>query len=139
MILTFHLLKKWLPELNSRRYTAEDFYSIVNRKECDVVEMHLKRKGYYVTNGKEDYIFLKNRLRELAWLQAAFHEMIHLLMHVPCKFLKRRHEREAQVFALIAMFPEHELPQLVLEYDTFDPFTQFLIRKRLKVLQRYGL
>jgi hypothetical protein len=139
MLLTFDILKASLPELNSRRYTAEDFWQVTTQKRCEVYERKLKKKGYYATNGREHYIFLKHRLRELAWLEAAFHEMIHLLVHHPCHFLKRRHQTEASAFALIAMFPEKDLPELVSQWDQLDEFTHFLLYKRLQILERYGI
>jgi Zn-dependent peptidase ImmA (M78 family) len=140
MLLTFDILKtNYLPDLNRRKYTADDFWQITSKKQCAVFEMRLRKKGYYATNGRENYIFLKYRLRELAWLEAAFHELIHLLIHHPCKFLHRKHQKEARAFALIAMFPKDELPQIVAEFGTFDEFTQYLIYKRLKILDKYGL
>lgn len=139
MLLTFRILKNSLPELNNRRYTSADFWNVTTAKKCEVVEMRLKKKGYYLTNGRENYIFLKYRLRELAWLEAAFHEMIHLLVHHPCKFLHQRHQKEARAFALIAMFPQKDLPRLAAEFGQLDDFTQFLIYKRFKILKDYGL
>lgn len=139
MLLTFDILKNALPDLNRRRFTADDFWQITDARQCEVFELRLKKKGYYLTDGRENYIFLKCALRELAWLEAAFHEMIHLLVHYPCKFLYRRHQTEARAFALIAMFPKDDLPQIVREMSSFDEFTQYLIYKRLQILDRYGL
>jgi len=141
MLLAFQLLKNgFLPDLNERSHTSDDFWHITDRKKCEVFEMRLRKKGYYITNGRdEDYIFLKYRLRELAWLEAAFHEMIHLLMHIPIKYLHRRHQKEARAFALIAMFPQKDLPRLVADYAHLDEFTQYLLYKRLKILKDYGL
>ena len=127
-------IKYYLPDLNERRLLASDFWSICDRQRCQVFEIPLENGGYYLTNGRDDYIFLSLYMREFIWLETAFHEMIHLLLHYPADFLLQKQQNEARALALIAMMPQKDLPALAREYDQLDTDLQFLFHKRLQVL-----
>lgn len=134
MYFAFTRVKYYLPEFNERRLVANDFWSVCDRQNCEVFEIPLENGGYYLTNGTDDYIFLNSYLREFIWLETAFHELVHLLLHYPAKFLLQKQQNEARACALIAMMPQKDLARLASEYDELGPDLQFLFRKRLEVL-----
>lgn len=139
MNLAYSRLKEFLPELNERTHTPRDFWRQIERTGANVVHKAQKKRGYYATNGKEDYIFLAQDLADELWLEAAFHEMVHLILHFPCAFLFSKQQTEARSLALIALLPQTDLPRLVRIYAHLETGEQLLVYERLKVLEFYNL
>lgn len=139
MLFAFDCAKKVIPQLNVTRIIAKDFWNVCEIKRCDVTEMELDKPGYYVTDGKEDYIFLDHRLREYKWLIAAFEELFHLIVHFPCDFLLEKQQIEAKTLAIVAMIPQPELFRLLRVYEQLEREMQFLVYKRLQVFHKYQL
>lgn len=126
-----------------------DFYRICKRFRVTVIEMPLRVGGFYYRVMGRDYIAIDSRLTGPAKLLVQFHELAHFLLHTPetgatANFhavgRKTRPEREADLFALVAVIPKTRLETRsaaeFMDDLAFDPDT---MQQRIDILDRHGL
>lgn len=148
-----HLARKFLSlriGWNERPFTRRDFYRLCRRNKIKVVEMPLQVPGFLMVVRGKAYIQLNSRLRGLAWLEAALHELGHYYLHTPptstvAYFFRlkpdSKEEHEADAFASVALLPEAKLRRMLkISAEEWEPgFTKEMIEFRLKVLETYGV
>ncbi|MDQ3918113.1 MAG: ImmA/IrrE family metallo-endopeptidase [Acidobacteriota bacterium] len=125
MILALATIKRLIPEWNERPLTAADFYRLCRRFKVKVHSIPLRVPGFYMYSRRYGaHIYVNSKLRGVAWLLAAFHELGHHLMHTPpdvtvAFFYQLRpntkEDREADAFAYTALLPEPLLRRLLTE------------------------
>lgn len=141
MKLALAKLKRLIPELDKRPLTARDFFRICRRERIKVFEIPLSVPGFYVVCKGKAYIYLNCRLRGVAWLLAAFHELGHHFLHAPpfatvALFYQlkpdTRQEKEAQAFAITAVIPEPLMKELLAsgEYVEDEGLSAELLKDR---------
>lgn len=170
MLLALAMIKRLIPEWNERPLTEADFWRICRRLKGDrkvkVHEIPLSVPGFYMSSPYGGaHIYINSKLRGMAWLLAAFHELGHHLMHAPpdvtvAYFYQQKpdtkEDKEADAFSTISVLPEPLLRRLLAENASeylasgqVDEdgevtancygFTMKLIKERLKVLETYSL
>jgi len=133
MNLTFRTLKKYFPELNRRTITRERISQVLKAVGVSVFEIPMEGRGAYVidrTDGSE-YVFIRQGLRGLLGHETFAYESTHALCHDPgAKFLKWRHDLQAEVFSIVMMIPATDLPRLNRIKNQLDEESYELIKKR---------
>ena len=133
---------------NERPLTDEDFQRICRRLNVTVEEMPLRVGGFYYRVKGRDYIVIDSRLTGIAKRMVQFHELGHLLFHVPASGVtanfhgfghKTRVEREADLFAVCAVLPRpmietHSLAELIDDGIPADT-----VAERLQILADHGI
>lgn len=105
MLQAYNLIKDAIPEFNVHCVTADRIFSIVEERRIEFIEKRQIKPGYYVHDEGEDYIFIKATLNGLKWLEAAIHELIHAICHIPINRLHRKQQLEARALSIIALIP----------------------------------
>jgi len=100
---------------NERPLTEADFYRLCRRHKVTVQELSLRVSGFYYSLLGGHYIAIDSKLPARKKLFVMFHEFAHFLMHVPDQKNatasyhgvghQTRKEREADIFALVALIP----------------------------------
>src|SRR5437588_3644541 len=92
---SLELLKNKIPGFNRRRQVESDFWKLIKRERIIFVTWKMPDggKAFYGVNrkGKRVYRFIamdEYLFESGAWLQTAFHELIHHFLHVPQSKLK---------------------------------------------------
>jgi Zn-dependent peptidase ImmA (M78 family) len=103
---------------NERPLTEADFYKLCHRFKITVQELPLRVGGFYYCMMGRHFIAIDSKLAPRKRLFVMFHELAHYLMHAPnhnetasyhCVGRPTRKEREADMFALVALIPKHLL------------------------------
>lgn len=130
--------------------TEADFFRLCKRKRVSVVFLSLGVRGYYYRKDSRDYIAIKKGMAPMQELFVMFHELAHCLFHTPSavgetalfsgKRGDSREEMEADAFACgallpITIFSTTPPDELVEEHG----YPNWLIRKRLRIYERYGI
>lgn len=139
MMLCYERIKKIIPAFNERPLTEDDFYFLTEVNNIDVCEMKLKKRGYHVWDGEDDYIFIKKTLRGLKWMETAFHELFHAMLQIPLKYMHRRQQLEANAFALIALIPLPMLQSYSFLEENPTRHAYWLFKERQKIFFLYGV
>lgn len=139
MMLSYLKIKEIIPAFNERALTPEDFFLLAETNNIDVCEMKLKRRGYYVWDDGDDYVFIKMSLRGLKWLETAFHELFHALTSIPVDYLHHKQQIEANAFALIALIPLPSLKSYAFLEENPTSNAQWLFKERKRVFFLYGV
>lgn len=109
---------------NERALTEADFHRLCRRFRVTVQELPLRVSGFYYSMLGGHFIAVDSKLPPRQKLFVMFHEFAHFLMHAPDQNAtasyhgvgrQTRKEREADVFALVAL-----IPRLWLETRTPD-------------------
>lgn len=108
--ILFHIIKKKLPNWNSRIYSYADIPVLCRETRVGFVEGPTKYKGEYRFHDGYPIIVVRNGIRDRLRDWIAFHELGHHLLHYPSthKFSKSiftKADREANFFAAIALMP----------------------------------
>ena len=140
MQMSYEILRKRVSSFNRKAHISKDFHKIRNIYKCDYAKKLLMRKGYYVSDGSGDYIFVDKRLSGAEKLEVQFHEMTHLLLDYPCDFMEFRQHIHAQVFSLIFLIPKKD----ILEYsemnlEEIDYRLHPFLSARWQILQKFGI
>jgi Zn-dependent peptidase ImmA (M78 family) len=105
---------------NERRLNEADFHRLCRRFKITVEELPLRVSGFYYCMLGRHFIAIDSKLPPRKKLFVMFHELAHYLMHAPNHNetasyhgvgRPTRKEREADMFALVALFPKHLLEQ----------------------------
>ena len=99
---------------NERPLAEADFYRLCRRFRITVDEIPLRVSGFYYCVAGRHFIAIDSKLPSRKKLFVMFHELGHYLMHVPNQNetasyhgvgKPTRKEREADIFALVALVP----------------------------------
>jgi Zn-dependent peptidase ImmA (M78 family) len=135
---------------NKRPLTEEDFFRICRRERIAVQEMPLSVRGFYGVCKARRFIALDSKMRGVARLFTAYHELGHHFLHAPkatmqVNYFHLREEPrvklEADAFAAVALLPEPKLRRMLsIPVEEWEPgFTAEMIEFRLKVLELYRI
>lgn len=148
MNLIIKRLIEFIPHLNSRELTEDDFYKLCRREKVAVREMPLKENiyGYYTNLKGKSYIVINRNLSKMRWLEVAFHELGHHYLHAPVpqsvffnsQDLTHKQEVEAQTLALLALIPQPILQEIENDADVIFDYPLHLIEERIKLFHDYG-
>lgn len=103
---------------NERPLTEADFHRLCRRFSITVDEIPLGVSGFYYCLRGRHFIAIDSKLPPRRKLFVMFHEFAHFLMHAPNTNetasyhgvgRKTRKEREADIFALVALIPRRWL------------------------------
>lgn len=137
------LIKKRLPDWNKRIFGMKDFERICSEERIVFVEgIGRKHKGEFIPYANRNMIILRAGLDEGERRWVAFHELGHYFLHAAAhqftRSVERRMDREANIFAAVALLPRSLLiadEQLAL--DGYYP--EEFVRMRQDILREYGL
>ena len=135
---------------NRRPLSEDDFFRICRREKIAVQEMPLSVRGFYGVCKGRRFIALDSKMRGVARLFTAFHELGHHFLHAPkataqVNYFHLREEPkvkfEADAFAVVSLLPEPKLRRMLttLEEEWEPGYTAEMIEFRLKVLATYGV
>ena len=134
---------------NERPLSEADFYRLCRRFRITVEEIPLRVSGFYYCVMGRHFIAIDSKLPPRRKLFVMFHEFAHFLMHAPntnetASYLgvgrPTRKEREADMFALVAM-----IPRTLLETRTSDELiaddgiSREELRQRFELFEKHGL
>jgi Zn-dependent peptidase ImmA (M78 family) len=154
MKIALSRLKELFPGLNRRRFTEIDCWRNAERFNALVKTAPLAVDGYCgvgVYRGKiRSYIFLNSILTGEMFLRAFLHELAHVALHQArgtkavlylqsTDITVNRQENEADLFALIALYPQELFLDLCnAPADDLAGYSQPLLMKRLDIYRRLG-
>lgn len=142
VILT-SLIRKRLPDWNQRVLGMKDFEQICHAERVLFLEsIGRKHKGEFIPYANRNIIILRAGLNEGERRWVAFHELGHYFLHAAAhqfsRSAHRRMDREANIFAAIALLPTQLIKndeQLAL--DGYYP-AEF-IKIRHEIYKEYGI
>ena len=124
MFFSLEKYKKLKIGWNERPLTEADFHRLCRRHKVTVQELSLRVSGFYYSMLGGHFIAIDSKLPARKKLFVMFHEFAHFLMHAPDQNAtasyhgvgrQTRKEREADLFALVAL-----IPRVWLETRTAD-------------------
>ncbi len=134
---------------NRRRLTEEDFYTLCRRHKVTIEELPLRVSGFYYSVAGRHFIAVNSNLAVGEKLFVMFHEFAHFLLHAPDSGAtanfhgigrKTRKEREADMFALVALIPQQWLidraPGEIIESENV---TAEKLRERMEIFNARGI
>lgn len=134
---------------NEKPLTEADFYRLCQRFRITVEEIPLRVSGFYYCVMGRHYIAIDRGLRGKQKLFVMFHEFAHFLMHAPNTNetasyhgvgRQTRKEREADLFALVALIPQHWLETRTPDELIADEgITSDMLRERMELFARHSL
>lgn len=138
--LTYRILQNRIPSFNRRSHNETDFHRIRRAFNCDFIEKTQDRAGYYVTDISGDYIFIDKRIGGMHRTEVLFHELVHLCLHYPCRFLHHKQQFEAELFALILLIPKKDLfDAMQINFEELDLRMIPYLKKRKYIFERFGV
>ena len=140
------LIKKKLPEWNTRVFDADDLDRLTQSMKLPIIESATaKAKGEYLIIEKLPVILLKPKLKSAEKLWVCYHELGHHLLHYPVshkfsKSFQRRMDGEANFFAAVALIPTYlveskTLGEIMEEYN----YPKELISIRKVIYENYKI
>lgn len=141
MKLALLRIKEFLPEINERVITPARIFEIFAERNITYCEADLQdSNGCYASAKGRDYVVLKRSLSYLLYYETLALETVHAILHdASAAFLLQKHKKEAETLSLVAMMPEPDLPRLCREAGSLDAETYYLLKKRLRVLERWQI
>jgi Zn-dependent peptidase ImmA (M78 family) len=134
---------------NDRPLTEPDFYRLCVRHRITVQEMPLRVSGFYYCVMGGHYIAIDSRLAADKKLFVMFHEFAHYLMHAPdggatASFhgigRKTRKEREADLFALVALIPRNWIAnRTAFEISSEEGIDPETVAERFQIFKDRGI
>ena len=138
------LIRKRLPEWNLKVFGMTDFEQICcNEKILFVEGIGREHKGEFIPFENRNMIILRAGLPEGDRRWVAFHELGHYFLHAAAhqfsRSANRRMDREANIFATVALLPSSllETDNGQMAFDGYYP-NEF-VRMRYEIFQEYGL
>lgn len=150
MIISYHLLKGHVPDLNERDHTEKDFWKILKRDRVRFEQADISVLGYYeIDEYGQEHIVINSQLTGAEWLRTAFHETTHHFLDYPisdeviklCRsmeVIQTRQEINAEALSLILMFSFPTLENYILTGDIPEHLEPY-IEERLRILEIYGI
>ena len=134
---------------NERPLTDEDFYNLCRRFRITLEEIPLRVSGFYYCVMGRHFIAIDSKLPPPRKLFVMLHEFAHFLMHVPntnetASYLgvgrPTRKEREADMFALVAMIPRTWLETRTADELIADEgISPEDLRQRFELFEKHGV
>lgn len=128
---------------NKQVLTEIDFFNVLRKKNAHYIETDLiSGAGEYLVHRGKEFILINSLVprRFKAWVQ--WHELGHLLFHVPGHFSKHdtlKSDLQANMIAAVALMPLVMLEKYsVGEILEFYDYPEELIEYRLLYFERYG-
>jgi hypothetical protein len=164
MKLTFDKMKTIFPCLNRMPVSDRQVYRAFRKFRADVFYMPLRNNGYFIPSDKslsgKLEIYINSKLNPLMQRFTAIHELVHVANHAALnsllfslkdepedfalkqeRFLRARHEFEAQAIAALSLLPAVQLgngtPNLFDDYDRMLPKHVWQLRFYLRETFRY--
>lgn len=137
------LIKKRLPDWNTRVFGMKDFERICSAERILFIEgVGRRHKGEFIPFQNRNVIILRAGLNEGERRWVAFHELGHYYLHSAghqfSRSATRRMDREANVFACVALLPSSLLR--IDEQSALDGYyPDDFVKMRFEVLREYGL
>jgi Zn-dependent peptidase ImmA (M78 family) len=137
------IIQKRLPDWNTRVFGMKDFEQICHDEKILFVEgIGREHKGEFLPYENRNAIILRAGLPEGERRWVAFHELGHYYLHAAghqfSRSSTRRMDREANIFAAVALLPTELLrndEQALL--DGYYPSD--FIRIRFEIFKRFGI
>ncbi|MGH9949446.1 MAG: ImmA/IrrE family metallo-endopeptidase [Pyrinomonadaceae bacterium] len=134
---------------NERPLTETDFYKLCRRFKITVDEIPLRVSGFYYCVMGRHFIAIDSKLPPKKKLFVMFHEFAHFLMHAPNTNetasyhglgRQTRKEREADMFALVALIPRDWLTSRTPDELIADEgFSADELRQRFALFENFGV
>lgn len=134
---------------NERPLTEADFYKLCRRFKITVDELPLRVSGFYYCVMGRHFIAIDSKLGRRKKLFVMFHELAHFLIHAPNTNEtasyhglrpQSRKEREADIFALVALIPrrwlETRTPDELIADEAISPDE---LRQRFELFETHGV
>lgn len=136
------LITKRLPEWGTRVFGMKDFERICSEERIVFVEgIGRKHKGEFIPYANRDMIILRAGLPEGERRWVAFHELGHYYLHSAGHHFSisahRRMDREANIFASVALLPSTVL-QSDSQYALDGYYPEEFVKMRFEILYEYG-
>lgn len=127
MKLTFVSLQRYFPELNKEVISPRRVMEVFGEHAIEFYILGMDGRGSSATDTDtgQQYVFLSDTLRGVFYNETLAYETVHAFCHYPAKFMKWRHDLEAEFLALVMMMPATDLPRLNrvkhhLEAESYD-------------------
>lgn len=134
---------------NERPLNEADFYRLCRRYRITIDELPLRVSGFYYCVSGRHFIAIDSKLPVRKKLFVMFHEFAHYLMHAPDQNAtasyhgvgrQTRKEREADIFALVALIPRTHLEtRSADELIADEHVTPDELRQRFLLFETHGL
>ena len=134
---------------NERPLTEDDFHRLCRRFRITVEEIPLRVSGFYYCVMGRHFIAIDSKLPPPRKLFVMFHEFAHFLMHAPntnetASYLgvgrPTRKEREADMFALVALTPRSWLQERTADELIADEgVSREDLRQRFELFEKHGV
>ncbi len=149
MRLLIDKIKKLNIGWNERVLGESDFYELCSRMGVTIDEQPMTVDGFYFRVLDRDFIAINRDLGRTQKLEVLFHEIGHLLFHVPASGpvvnfhhvgRKTRQEAEADVFALCAIIPRSLIENRTMtELIDDEHLPTAMVAARFEILNTYGI
>lgn len=158
MELLLSAAEKHLAGFNRKAHSWEDIEKICKTKHVNlkVCEYGPDVLGYFcirrTPRRTKRFIVVNSRLDEIDRVFTGLHELGHFFLHEPvsaghwfycsrnAKLIQRKHDAEADFFALIAMIPLWMLIDLhAVNFVDIDPRLVPYLKKRLLIYHEFGV
>jgi Zn-dependent peptidase ImmA (M78 family) len=128
---------------NARPLTWSDFERAAEECGVTVQRAPVKTPGMYFECRGRAIITLSNRLCGVRLWLVAWHELSHHLLHAPglrcySPASVSKAEAEAEMIALCAVLDERTLTR-ILHHGELHDYPRDLLKRRLQIVDRYGL
>lgn len=150
-------LTRFVPGVNEREFTLDDFYKIAADHQIYVAECRLPIaiRGYFTSttdrNCAGKWIVFNDRLSNLEKLHVGLHELVHYFLHASfldhatyfCQAAHQfdsRNDFEADVLSLVWLIPRRRLLEIMTEPpEIIAPELAPRLIRRLWILEKYKI
>lgn len=142
VILT-SLIRKKLPKWNLKTFGMTEFVKICNDENIIFVEgIGRKHKGEYIPYPNRNMIVLRAGLKEGERRWIAYHELGHYFLHAThhqfSRTVSRRLDREANLFAAVALLPNYLIKNDRMSFED-GYYPEDFVKIRFEILREYGI
>lgn len=137
MNLTFQSLKRYFPELNKKIITRERIIKVLSKINIPVFDIQMHGRGAYVIDRIDgaEFVFIKYNLQSLVRFETTAYESVHALCHTKADFLESRQNLQSEIFSLVMMMPQTDLPRLNRIKHQLDAESFELLMRRNKAAE----
>lgn len=142
-VIFTNLIRKRLPDWNDKVFGMKEFEQICAKERIIFTEfVGHRHKGEFIPHADRSAIVLRAGLREGMRRWVAYHELGHYFLHSAAhqfsRSSQRRMDREANVFATVALLPTSLIKNDKQTFtDGYYP-TEF-IKIRYEILKEFGI
>jgi Zn-dependent peptidase ImmA (M78 family) len=142
-IILTSLIRKKLPEWNRKVFGMTEFEKICSDEKIIFVEgVKRQHKGEFISYENRNMIILRAGLKEGERRWIAYHELGHYFLHAAShqfsRTVNRRMDREANMFAAVALLPSYLIEEDRMSFsDGYYPAD--FVKIRFEILREYGI